>query len=78
MLNSLGGLDARPLTQHLFHVVLPEGAAASFEAKMAALQRLRPIAEPLPVGLVRATFFARLWLPAQVLELALSGKPISS
>jgi DNA primase len=71
--------DAKPLTEHLFHVVLPEGPAASFEAKMAALERLRPIAGPLPVGLMRSAFFASLarhsGLPAQELEVTLRGKP---
>jgi DNA primase len=58
--------------------VLPEGKEASFEAKMGALDRLKPITTLLPVGLMRSAFFASLagytGLPAQELEAALKGK----
>ncbi len=70
---------ASTLTEHLFSTVLPEGPAASFEAKMAALERLRPIATMLPIGLVRSAFFGALarhsGLPASELETAMRGKP---
>ncbi|MBM4379480.1 MAG: DNA primase, partial [Deltaproteobacteria bacterium] len=69
---------ARPLTAHLFHAVLPGGAQASFEEKMAALERLRPIAAQLPQGLHRSAFFAALaghsGLPARELEGTLKSK----
>lgn len=71
--------EAKPLTEHLFKTVLPEGVNASFEAKMAALERLRPIAAALPVGLTRSAFFSALakhsGLPAVELEASLRGKP---
>lgn len=70
--------QAVPLTQHLFATVLPDGREASFEAKMGALDRLKPITTLLPVGLMRSAFFASLasytGLPAQELEAALRGK----
>ncbi len=69
---------AVPLTQHLFTTLLPEGAGASFEAKMAAIDRLRPVAAQVPVGLTRSAFMGALaryaGLPAQELETALRGK----
>lgn len=69
---------AQPLTTWLFQVALPEGPDASFEAKMAALDRLKPIAQALPVGLTRSAFFSALArafaLPASELEIALRGK----
>ena len=70
--------SARPLTQHLFGTVLPDGAAATFEAKMQAVDRLKPIASQLQVGLARSAFFAGLashfGLPAAELEAALRGR----
>jgi DNA primase len=70
--------QAKPLSAHLFDAALPEGPAASFEAKMSALERLRPVASPLPVGLVRSAFFGAMsrhfGLPAQELEASLRGK----
>ena len=39
---------AKPLTQHLFETTPARGPAASFEEKMAALDRLRPITTQLP------------------------------
>jgi DNA primase len=70
--------SARPLSQHLLGTVLPEGAAAGFEQKMAALGRLRPVLAQLPVGLVRSAFFAAMarvfGLPALELESALRGQ----
>jgi len=69
---------AKGLTVWLFETVLPEGAAASFEAKMGALQRIKPIASQLPVGVARSAFFASMskhfGLPAAELELELRGK----
>jgi DNA primase len=69
---------ARPLTAHLFTVLMPGGAQASFEEKMAALERLRPIAAQLPQGLHRSAFFAALaahsGLPARELEGTLKPK----
>lgn len=70
--------SARPLTQHLFDTVLPDGAQSSFEDKMKALDRLKPITALLPVGLTRSAFFGALsahsGLPAMELESALRGK----
>ncbi len=70
---------APPLTQWLFQTVLPQGPTSSFEAKMDALERLRPIAAGLPVGLMRSAFFGALSttmaLPAAELESTLKGKP---
>ena len=43
---------AVPLSEHLFRTFLPEGRAGSFERKMEALGRLRPVVAELPVGLV--------------------------
>ncbi|MGQ0504825.1 MAG: DNA primase [Myxococcaceae bacterium] len=72
----LGG--AKALTTYLFESVLPQGRSSSFEEKMAALDRLKPVAAPLPVGLVRSAFFSALashtGLPAGELELTLRGK----
>jgi DNA primase len=69
---------ARPLSEHLFHSVLPRGAASSFEEKMQALDRLKPTLTQLPVGLWRSAFFAGLarhmGLPAAELEAASRGK----
>ncbi|MCP3098644.1 DNA primase [Myxococcus sp. K15C18031901] len=70
--------DAHPLTTHLFATLLPQGKSASFEEKMAALERLKPVAAQVPVGLVRSTLFAALsdhfgWRPADV-EAALRSK----
>ena len=70
--------EARPLTNHVFTTVLPQGKEASFEEKMAALERLKPVSAQLPLGLVRSAFFAALssWsgLPAAELESALRAK----
>jgi DNA primase len=70
--------SSRTLTQHLFATVLPGGPEATFEAKMQAIDRLKPIAAVLPVGLARSAFFAALashsGLPAAELEASLRGK----
>lgn len=72
--------DAKPLTRHLFDTVLPEGPAASFEAKMEALARLRPVAVQVPVGLTRSAFLGSMakhfGLPAQELETELRSKAV--
>ncbi len=64
--------SAQPLTHHIFATVLPQGAQASFEEKMAALERLKPMAAQLPMGLVRSAFLnavgAHFGLPAGDLE----------
>jgi len=69
---------ARPLTEHLFVTLLPDGGAATFEAKMQALDRLRPVCAALPLGLVRTAFFGAMAnhfrLPAAELEAQLKGK----
>ncbi len=69
---------ARPLTEHLFLAVLPAGRIASFEDKMKGLERLKPIAAQLPVGLMRSAFFSAMGnhfgLPAAELEGALRSK----
>ncbi|HZH12902.1 MAG TPA: DNA primase [Archangium sp.] len=70
--------EARPLTHHVFLTILPQGKEASFEEKMAALERLKPVSAQLPVGLVRSAFFSALsgWcgLPAAELESSLRSK----
>jgi DNA primase len=70
--------EARPLTNHVFLTLLPQGKEASFEEKMAALERLKPVSAQLPVGLVRSAFFSALsaWcgLPAAELESSLRSK----
>lgn len=70
--------EAKGLSEHLFRTVLPEGAGASFEAKMAGLERLRPIAAQLPVGLARSALFGGMskhfGLPASEIEAELKGK----
>ncbi|HLT31689.1 MAG TPA: DNA primase [Myxococcaceae bacterium] len=69
---------AKPLTEHLFTTLLPEGPGASFEDKLAALERLKPTAAQLEVGLTRSAFIGALarhfGLPASQLQLALQGK----
>jgi DNA primase len=66
---------AQPLTSHIFATVLPQGGQASFEEKMTALERLKPMAAQLPMGLVRSAFLnavgAHFNLPAGDLEGAL-------
>jgi DNA primase len=70
--------EARPLTNHVFSTILPQGKEATFEEKMAALERLKPVSAQLPVGLVRSAFFGALsgWfgLPAAELESTLRAK----
>jgi DNA primase len=70
--------DARPLTAHLFQALLPDGPGASFEHKMAALERFRPIAAQVPVGLTRSALMGAMarhfGLPAQELEATLRSK----
>jgi DNA primase len=67
--------SAQPLTSHIFASVLPQGAQASFEEKMAAIERLKPMAAQLPMGLVRSAFLnavgAHFGLPPGDLESAL-------
>jgi len=69
---------ARPLSEHLLTTVLPEGAASTFERKMEALTRLKPMLAQLPVGLVRSALLGTLsrafGLPAAELEAALRGR----
>jgi DNA primase len=70
--------SARPLSEHLLVTVLPQGVAATFEEKMAALERLKPVSAALPLGLTRSAFISSLarhfGLPAAELETALKGK----
>jgi DNA primase len=70
--------EAAPLTSWLFKTVLPEGKAADFEPKMQGVQRIKPIAAQLPVGLARSAFISGMaqhfGLPAAELELELRGK----
>jgi DNA primase len=71
---------AQPLTAHIFASVLPQGAQASFEEKMAALERLKPMAAQLSMGLVRSAFLSAVGshfgLPVGDLEGALRGRPV--
>ncbi|HMK74374.1 MAG TPA: DNA primase, partial [Myxococcaceae bacterium] len=70
---------ARPLSEHLITTVLPGGASASFERKMEALARLKPLLAQLPAGLVRSALLGTLsrafGLPAAELEAVLRGRP---
>ena len=70
--------EAKPLTEHLFRTLLPNGRAASFEEKMQAVDRLKPLCAQVPPGLTRSAFFAALadWsgLPAPELESTLKSK----
>ncbi|MFO0593888.1 MAG: DNA primase [Myxococcaceae bacterium] len=70
--------EARPLTAHLFESLLPRGKDAEFEEKMAALDRFKPIAAAVPVGLTRSALFGAMSkhfaLPAAELETALKSK----
>lgn len=70
--------QAPSLTNYLFTTLLPKGALSDFEEKMAALDRMRPIAAQLQVGLARAAFVGSLakWfgLPGSTLELELKGR----
>lgn len=70
--------EAKPLSAHLFLTLLPGGLQASFEDKMAALDRFRPIAAQVPVGLTRSALFGAMskhfGLPAAELETALKSK----
>ncbi|AGC46975.1 DNA primase [Myxococcus stipitatus DSM 14675] len=70
--------SAQPLTTHLFASLLPQGKGATFEEKMAALERLKPVATQVPVGVVRSSLFSALaehfgWRAADV-EAALRSK----
>lgn len=69
---------APSLTTHLFNTLLPNGQASEFEEKMAALDRFRPIAAQVPVGLTRSALFGAMakhfGLPASELETALKSK----
>ncbi|RJS15425.1 DNA primase [Corallococcus sp. H22C18031201] len=69
---------AQPLTTYLFATLLPQGRSATFEEKMAALERLKPVAVQVPPGLVRSALFGSLadhfgWQPAQI-ETSLRAK----
>ncbi|MFZ5471387.1 MAG: DNA primase [Myxococcota bacterium] len=69
---------AKPLTAYLFGALLPQGKAGSFEEKMQALERLRPVTAALPVGLTRSAFFGAMsqhfGLPAAELEASFKAK----
>ncbi len=51
---------ATPLTDQLLRSALPEGPAASFEAKIRALAELRPIVQEISEGLERSLFLQSL------------------
>lgn len=51
---------APPLSSHLLEQALPRGQACSFEQKMAALARLRPLLEAMPAGMAKTLFMAEL------------------
>ena len=50
--------SALSLSEHLFRTLLPEGRSGTFERKMEALGRLRPVVAELPVGLLRSPSIA--------------------
>jgi len=52
--------SATPLTEHLLRVALPEGSAAPWEAKVAALKELKPVLEGMGPSLERKLFVTRL------------------
>ncbi len=70
--------QARPLSEYLLFSLLPDGAAAGFEGKMEALERLKPVLAHLQPGLIRTAFLAAMargfGLPAFELEAALRGR----
>jgi DNA primase len=70
--------NSRSLSEYLFVSFLPEGESASFEKKMLAIERVRPISAQLPVGLTRSVFLgslaAHIGLPAVELEAVLKGR----
>jgi DNA primase len=51
---------APPLTEHLLARTLPEGKAATWESKVAALKSLRPVLDALGQGIERSMFLTRL------------------
>ena len=69
---------APSLTQYLFTSTLPAGAAASFEDKMSALDRLKVVTSQVPLGLTRSAFMGAMsqhfGLPAAELESAMKVK----
>jgi DNA primase len=72
---------AQTLTSHIFTTVLPQGAQASFEEKMTALERLKPTAAQIAPGIVRSAFLnavgTHFGLPVADLESALRpAKPV--
>ncbi len=70
--------NAPRLTEYLFQIYLPEAAQSTFEAKMAAIESLRPLAAQLPVGVTRSAllgaFSSHAALPYQELEATLRGR----
>lgn len=70
--------ESQPLTTHIFLATLPSGSQASFEEKMAALERLKVVTGQLPVGLERSAFFeamaAHFGWPAAQIESSLRSK----
>jgi DNA primase len=52
--------NATPLTEHLLRVALPQGSAAPWEAKIAALKELKPVLESMGPSLERKLFVTRL------------------
>ncbi|WP_375743870.1 DNA primase [Corallococcus interemptor] len=70
---------AQPLTAYLFATLLPMGKQASFEEKMSALERLKPVTSQVPPGLTRSALISALadhfgWMPAQI-ESSLQYRP---
>ncbi len=51
---------ALPMTEHLLATALPQGTAATFEQKLAALSQLQPILAQVPDGLERSLFVQTL------------------
>jgi len=72
---------APSLTEYLFKTILPKGTSSSFEEKMSAVDRLKPIASVIPMGLMRSAFFGSLaqhsGLPAAELESSMKAKNVS-
>ncbi len=62
---------AQPLSRHLLEMTLPDGIAATFEAKMSAIKRLSPLVSAAPVGMRRTSIIEAIashfgWQASQV------------
>ncbi len=67
-------LDGAPaLSAHLLHRTLPRGLAHSFEEKMAAVARLKPVVEQMAPGMAKDLFIAEIAAHVGVAESSVRG-----